>query len=125
MRRTDQEDLPIFVKWMEFLEWLMPATEKFPKRARFSFSQRIECLALDVAEALVEARYSRNKQMQLQAINLKLEKLRVLIRLSHSLKFLSHEGYQHATRSINEVGKILGSWIKSLSGESTDIQGTQ
>jgi hypothetical protein len=37
---------------MDFLEWLMPATEKFPKRARFSFSQRIDNLALDVADTL-------------------------------------------------------------------------
>jgi hypothetical protein len=40
----------------------MPTTEKFPKRARYSFSGRIENLALDVAEDLVEARYSREKR---------------------------------------------------------------
>jgi hypothetical protein len=46
---------------MQFLEWLLPTTEKFPKRVRFTFSDRINNLALDIMEDLVEARYSRNK----------------------------------------------------------------
>jgi len=112
MNRDDDNELPIFVKWMEFLEWLMPATEKFPKRARYSFSGRIENLALDVAEDLVEARYSREKRAVLKGINLKLEKLRVLLRLSHRLRYLPHAGYEHSARSVNEVGRMLGNWIK-------------
>ena len=50
MTRDDQEDLPIFTAWMQFLEWLLPATEKFPKRVRFTFADRINNLALDIAE---------------------------------------------------------------------------
>ncbi len=112
MNKDDDNELPIFVKWMEFLEWLMPATEKFPKRARFSFSLRIDNLALDVAEDLVEARYSREKRALLKGVNLKLEKLRVLLRLSHRLHYLPHAGFEHSARSINEVGQMLGNWIK-------------
>jgi hypothetical protein len=106
------DELPIFVHWIEFLEWLIPATAKFPRNARQSFSQRIEDLALDVAEDLVDARYSSDKLGLLKAVNLKLEKLRVLLRLSHRLKYLSHDGYEHASRSINAVGRELGAWIK-------------
>jgi len=102
----------IFVRWMQFLEWLLPATEKFPKRVRFTFADRINNLALDIAEDLVEARYSRDKQSILRRVNLRLEKLRVLLRLCHRLKYLPHQGYEHASRSINEVGRMLGGWIK-------------
>ena len=111
-RLTSDEDLLVFVKWMDFLAWLLPATGKFPKNARFSFSQRIEGLALDVVEDLVEARYSTEKRGCLRRANLRLEKLRVLLRLSHTLRYLSHEGYQHASRCINEAGRMLGGWIK-------------
>jgi len=110
MGRADE--LPIFTRCVEFLEWLLPATEKFPRRVRFTFPDRIDRLALDIVEDLVEARYSRDKRAVLQRINLRLEKLRILLRLCHRLKYLSHQGYEHASRSLNEVGRMLGGWIK-------------
>ena len=51
MRKDDE--LPIFTRWMEFLEWLLPTTEKFPKRVRFTFADRINNLALDIVEECV------------------------------------------------------------------------
>ncbi len=105
-------DLPVFVKWLDFLEWLLPVTEKFPKRVRFTFSDRINCLALDIVEDLVEARYTKNKQEHLRHANLRLEKLRVLLRLSHKMRYLDYKRYEYAMRQINEVGKMLGGWMK-------------
>ena len=66
------DDLPIFVAW------LLPTTARLPKSIRFTFSQRIDNLALDVVEDLIEARYTRHKQTILKRANLRLEKLRVL-----------------------------------------------
>jgi hypothetical protein len=106
------KDLPIFIQWMAFLEWLLPVTERFPKRVRFTFSDRINNLALDLVEDLVEARYSSQKQGILQRANLRLEKLRVLLRLSHKLRYLDYKRYEQAMKSINEVGKMLGGWLR-------------
>ena len=106
----------IFVHWTRFMEWLLPATEKFPKRVRFTFADRINNLALDIVEDLVEARYTRDKRLLLQRVNLRLEKLRILLRLCHRLRYLPHQGYEHASRSLNEVGRMLGGWIKQQEG---------
>ncbi len=103
-------DLPVFVKWLEFLEWLLPVTEKFPKRVRFTFADRINNLCLDVAENLVEARYTKNKAQILQTTNLQLEKLRVLLRLSQRMYYLSYQRYEFSAKAINEVGRMLGGW---------------
>jgi hypothetical protein len=111
MSRKD-EDLPIFVVWMDFIKWLLPVTEKFPKRVRFSFADRMDNLALDVVEDLVESRYTRDKRSLLKRANLRLEKLRVLMRLSHDLHYVSYKAYEHALRSINEAGRMLGGWMK-------------
>lgn len=107
-------ELPIFVKWMDFLTWLMPVTEKIPRRARASYATRIESIALDVAQALVVARYTKTTAAQLQSINLLIEQLRILLRLGHRLNYFSNESYKHGMRSIDEVGRMLGSWMKSL-----------
>ncbi|MBT3196080.1 MAG: diversity-generating retroelement protein Avd [Gammaproteobacteria bacterium] len=111
MQKSNQ-DLPVFVKWIDFLEWLLPVTERFPKRVRFSFSERINQLALDIVEDLVEARYSNNKREILRRANLRLEKLRVLLRISNKQKFLDYKRYEYAMQEINQVGKMLGGWLK-------------
>lgn len=109
-------ELPIFIKWLDFLKWLLGKTEKFPKRVRYTFSDRLNNLALDVVENLVEARYSRAKAPLLRQANLKLEKLRVLFRICYEEKFLSHEAYQHGMKRLNEVGRMLGGWSKQQEG---------
>jgi len=106
------QDLPIFVKWTDFLKWLLHTTEKFPKKARFTFSDRINNLALSVVEDLVEARYSTNKRLILRAANLRLEKLRMLLRISFESRYLAKDAYKHGMYSLNETGKMLGGWIK-------------
>jgi hypothetical protein len=105
---TTDEDLPVFVRWTEFVKWLLPTTEKFPKRVRFTFSTRIDNLALDVVEDLVEARYTRRKAERLKAINLKLERLRVLLRICHDLQYLPHKSHEFAMRSLDDVGRMVG-----------------
>lgn len=109
---ANHSDLPIFVKWYELLQWLLPVTERFPKRVRFTFSDRINQLALDLIEDLVEARYGRDKRVILQRANVRLEKLRVLLRLCHNLHYLDYKRYEKVSRDINEVGKMLGGWLR-------------
>jgi hypothetical protein len=107
------EELPIFMKWMDFLGWFFQVTEKFPKRARHTFVNRMQSIALDIVEDLVEARYSRSKGAILKRANLRLEKLRVLLRLSFSSTYLSPKAFEQAAKDINEVGAMLGGWRKS------------
>ena len=113
------DDLPVFIKWTSFLEWLLPVTEKFPKRIRFTFCDRINNLALDIIEDLVEARYTADRQACLRRANLRLEKLRVLLRLCHSLRYLDYRRYEFAMREINETGRMLGGWIKQQETSDT------
>ena len=81
-RSHQRAELPIFVKWVEFLKWFLPTLEKFPKKSRFTITNRVENIALDIVELLIEARYSREKRSLLRKINLDLEKIRILLRVS-------------------------------------------
>ncbi|MFK7844957.1 MAG: diversity-generating retroelement protein Avd [Rhodothermales bacterium] len=112
-----REELPVFVKWMEFLSWLLDTTENFPKRVRFTLSTRIETLALDMVEDLVEARYSQNKKKILVRANLRLEKIRILLRICHDRQYLPQNKYLYAIKAVNEVGKMMGGWIRQQAGE--------
>jgi hypothetical protein len=106
------EELPLFVRWSKFLSWLLGVTEKFPKRVRFTFSSRLDNLAIGVLERIVEAAYSRDKSHILKQINLDIEKMRVLIRLSHEQQYISTAAYKHAIKELYETGAMTGGWIK-------------
>lgn len=65
-----------------FTLWLVPTVEKFPRAQKLLLGDRIQAAALDVLDDLVEATYTRNRAQVLRAVNLKLEKLRLLFRLA-------------------------------------------
>jgi len=44
-----------------FLTWLAPTIEKFHRGSKFTLGDRIQALALDVLEALIEATYTRDR----------------------------------------------------------------
>jgi hypothetical protein len=103
---------PALEKWYQFLCWLTPTVEKFPKAQKFVLGDRIQNGALDVLERLIEATYSREARPLLAAANLGLEKLRFLFRLAAELKLLDLRRYEFAARAIDEVGRLVGGWLK-------------
>ena len=49
----------------QFLIWLVPAIEKFPRTRKFLLGDRIQTTALDGLEGLIEATYTRDRKDQL------------------------------------------------------------
>jgi phage tail protein X len=96
----------------QFLLWLIPAVEKFPRTQKFLLGDRIQTAALDVLDALISATYTRDRQGHLARANLGLEKLRYLFRLAVALKLLDLKRYAHAARQLDETGRMAGGWRK-------------
>jgi len=111
---AERED--VLIKIYDLLLYLIPQLEKFPRSQKFLLADRIETKVLDIQENLIEAYYTTAQQKLpvLQRTNLRLEQLRYLIRLSHDLKFFTHDRYGLLSEKINEIGKMVGGWIKSL-----------
>jgi hypothetical protein len=96
-----------------FMLWLIPTVEKFPRSQKFLLGDRIQSTALDILERLIEATYTKARRPALLAANLGLEKLRFLFRLATELKYLDLRRYEHAARAVDEVGRLVGGWLKS------------
>ncbi len=96
--------------------YMVPQIEKFPRSHKFLIGDRIETSIMDILDQLIRAYYGRKstKIEQLAEVNLRLEQLRFLIRLSHDLKFLSHRTYGIMSEKLNEIGKMCGGWLKTL-----------
>ena len=96
-----------------FMLWLIPAVEKFPRSQKFLLGDRIQAAALDVHEALIEATYTRDRRGHLARANLGLEKLRFFARLAFDMRYLDMRRYEHASRALDETGRLIGAWVKT------------
>lgn len=108
----------LFAHWETFSGWFLGRTEKFPKRAAFTFRIRMENLVLDIYERLVDARDTRERGAILARINLDLEKLRLLLRLAHGQRILDPRALSHACAQIGAAGRMVGGWRRQAQGSA-------
>lgn len=104
---------PALEKTYQFLLWLIPSVEKFPRSQKFLLGDRIQSTAIEMLEQLIEATYSRQRHAPLAKANLCVEKLRFLFRLSMDLDYLDKRRYEHAARNLEEIGRLIGGWLKA------------
>ena len=112
------EHLLIFQKTYLLLQDVYRDCNAFPKSQKFILGQRIENSATDILEWIIIANNVPKKLPYLQKVSLELEKLRIFIRLSKDLKFLVFKRYDVLTEKIDEIGKMLGGWIKTTKKEN-------
>ena len=108
------QDLVIFTQTYDLLTWLPPQCERFPQSQRFVVTQRLMAAALDFQEAIFEAnaRGGAHRLQHLHAADAHLNKLRLYLRLSNRWEWMSAGQYEHVSRMVAGIGKLLGGWIK-------------
>ncbi|MGZ8245097.1 diversity-generating retroelement protein Avd [Methylomagnum sp.] len=111
---ADAKDLAILVQTYDLLTWLLPQCERFPKSQRFVVTQRLTGAALDFQEALFDAnaRHGAGRLSHLEAADAHLDKLRLYLRLARHWDWLSSGQYEHVSRMVAGLGKLLGGWIR-------------
>ncbi len=107
------EELVIIAKMYDLMKWCCEHTSKFPRNYRFVLGERIEKNMLDVLEWLIDAKFSKNQIEVLTRINLKLEILRHQLRLAKDLQCLRVNSYLYSCKSVDEIGRLLGAWLKT------------
>ncbi len=107
-------DTPLYVKYHDFMLWLTPAVEKFPKSQRFVLASRLLDTAFACHTQLIRARKvtGRARGDVLLEADVLLDSLRLQVRLAHELRCLSLSQYEHAGRLLAEIGRLLGAWRK-------------
>jgi len=106
---------PILTVTEELLGWTLDRTASLPRSQRFTFGQRLDGAMLDVLERCVIARFAtpRRRIAELEALNLDLEKLRVLWRLVQARGWISTQQLLFAARRLDEIGRMAGGWLKA------------
>ncbi|MEM7305780.1 MAG: four helix bundle protein [Planctomycetota bacterium] len=108
-------ELQVLARWEEHTGWLLQHTARWPKSARFTLCQRVQNHALDVTEMLVAARYRPGERARaLAEANLRLERLRLLLRLAVAARVMPKRSFETAMRGIDEAGRRIHRWRATL-----------
>jgi four helix bundle protein len=86
----------------------------FPKSEKYSLGQKIEKTILEILEFSLQAA-SASKQEKivfLKTADAKISLLKILIRLANEIKALDNKKYLILQEKLQEIGKMLGGWIK-------------
>jgi hypothetical protein len=111
------ETMVIFTRTFDLLDWLLPRTEKFPRTQRFVVTKRLQDAALDFQEAIFRAnvKSGAERATHLREASACLDMLRLYLRLAHQWGWLTSGQYEHVSRMVAEIGRLLGGWIKQSS----------
>src|SRR6201988_293679 len=115
--RREHEELVVITKAYDLILWSCHHTGKFPRNHRFVLGERIERNLYDLLELLIRSKYTRNRQEILRQANLLLEILRFQMRLAKDLQCLKVDSYGFAARAIDEIGNLVGGWLRSGGGK--------
>ena len=114
----DDFDIPIFKKAYDLYKTYYGYRESINKQDRHTIWLRAENLILDILEGILSASqaYKEEKLPTLEIVSVKLNLLRVFIRLMKEAKTIDMKRYVALETPIDEIGRMLGGWIKSAKG---------
>ena len=112
-------ELLVIQKLYDYLIWVSPIINRLPRDKKYTIGDRLLNRLYDVLEDLIKAKYrSRNKLELLEQANVGLEIVRFYQRLILSDNLWNRKRYQFASKSVNDMGKLLGKWAIQVKGRN-------
>lgn len=111
------EEIPILKKAVDLYKTYYLYLELFPKKDKHALGATCEKYLIQTIELLLEASYQPKefKKASLLNANNKFETLKILIRLLRELNILEQKKYIILQSIIQEIGRMLGGWLKKSS----------
>lgn len=111
----DDFDIPIFKKTYDLYKTFYGYRDTVSKQDRYTIWQRCENIILDTLEGILFASqmYKAEKLPILEKTSVKLNFLRVFLRLMKEVRVIDNKKYTILQELVDEIGRMLGGWIKS------------
>lgn len=116
-------DLLVITKLYDFVLWSCHHIARFPRSHRFTLGDRLEVRLYGLLDLLLRAKYTREREDLLRTANIELECLRFQLRLAKDLKCLTVESYGFAARLVQEIGRLVGGWLRAMGRKKNEPQG--
>lgn len=108
-------DIPIFKKSYGLYKDFYALRFSVPKQDRYTLWQKCESLLVEVLEGILFASQQTKleKLPTLEKTSVRLNFLKVCIRLMKDIRAIDAKKYVIIEANIDEIGRMLGGWIKS------------
>jgi four helix bundle protein len=109
------EELKILQKTYDMVLYGNQCLQQFPRSERYALATDIKKSMYTLLRLIITANKRYYKKTTLQDIDIELDALRTFIRLAadQNFKYLPLRKYENWSKMLNEIGKMLGGWIKS------------
>ncbi len=104
--------IPVVQKSYDLCAGLYTHVNRFPRAQRGLLGRVILEDALQMLVSLTVANRRADKAEELREASGRLDALRITLRLSKRLGFVSNGGYEDLSNGADEVGRMLGGWLK-------------
>ena len=108
------DKLVLFQKIYDLILEIHPIIITFPKNERFTLGQKMENTLLSILEIVIVINLKKVSSNYFRKIDVELQKLKIFIRLSKDLRFISIKTYGSLEEKVIEIGKILGGFERVL-----------
>lgn len=108
-------DLLIRQKCEAMIEYGYVALRQFPTFERHVMAAEIRQCMWGLMRLIVVCNKRHHKKTTLQELDAELDLLRIQVRMAKQLGYLDFKKYEHWSKLNDEVGRMIGGWIKSMS----------
>ncbi|WP_296639227.1 diversity-generating retroelement protein Avd [Roseinatronobacter sp.] len=109
------DDLKIRQKCEEMIAYGYIALRQFPKFERHVLAAEIRDAMWGVLRLIIITNKRYHKKTTMQDLDAELDLLRSQVRTAFALRYIDLKKYEIWSRHIDEVGRMIGGWFKSLS----------
>jgi hypothetical protein len=89
---------------------------KFPKHEKFLMANKIRELGYCVLELCIVCNKKVHKKTTLTELNIAHELLRQFVNLALESRYINYQKHKTASLFVDEVGKMVGAWVKKEMG---------
>jgi hypothetical protein len=114
------ENLALFQKHEDFIDYFEPIIERFPSFERYALRTQIKNCMYRIYEMIIRNNSRRDKIQGWYDIDVELKILRGYVRRSRKRgsRYLSIKSYETACKKLGEIGRIIGGLINKEKNKS-------
>ena len=109
------KDLKIQQKTYDMILYADKCLKQFPNYEKHVMAADIRRTMYGLLRLIIRANKKYYKKTTLEELDIELDSLRMQIRLAADpeLRYLPIKKYEHWSKLLNEIGRMLGGWMKS------------
>lgn len=120
-RTPKTSDLLIRQKVETMIEYAYVAMRQFPKVERHVLSAEIRQTLWSILRLVIVCNKKYHKKTTLQDLDAEVDLLRSQVRMAMAFNYLDFSKYEHWAMLNDEVGRMVGGWIKSMGEPSVGV----